>query len=90
MQTMSGLELHGVRWSRKAPALNGGGEVTIDEDYWFCKELSIFMIVRRNDPREGEQVLRVVDLNRAEPLPEAFKIPTHYKVVNIAMTGPYQ
>lgn len=83
-ETVSGLQLHGTRKERIVPAnLSGTGkEITITDEYWLSVELNLYLIVRHNDPRTGEQTVGIVDVKRSEPDPATFEIPATYKIVD--------
>lgn len=83
-QTVAGLVLQGTRKQRIVPAATSGTghEVTITDDYWYSGELRVYLVLRHNDPRTGEQTVGIIDVQRGEPNPTTFQIPTDYKVVD--------
>ena len=83
-ETVAGLQLHGTRKERLVPAsLSGTGkDITITDEYWLSAELNVYLIIRHNDPRSGEQTVGIVDISRSEPDPATFQIPARYKVVD--------
>ncbi len=83
-QQMDGMELQGIRKQRIVPAeLSGTGKpVTITDDYWYSPELSIYMTIRHEDPRTGEQLVAVSNVTRAEPDAQQFAVPPEYKLVD--------
>lgn len=83
-QMLDGMRLTGFRKERIVPAaVSGtGNPVTITDEYWYSPELSIYMTIRHNDPRTGEQMVVVTHVERAEPPAEQFVIPAEYKVVD--------
>lgn len=83
-QRMNGLELHGVRKERTVPATaSGTGKpIVVTDEYWYSDELSIYMIIRHNDPRTGEQLVAVNNVQRTEPPAEQFLVPPEYKIVD--------
>ena len=83
-ETVAGLLLRGTRKERVVPAsLSGTGkEITITDEYWLSTELNVYLIVRHNDPRTGEQTIGIVDISLKEPDPVTFQIPAKYKVVD--------
>jgi hypothetical protein len=50
------------------------------KDYWYSPDLEINLITIRNDPREGTQAVRVVDLSRTEPAASVFQVPANFVV----------
>lgn len=83
-QMLSGLELHGIRKQRTIPADSSGtGKlVVITDDYWYSPDLAIYMTIRHDDPRTGEQLVAVTNVDRHEPSAETFLVPADYKVVD--------
>ena len=83
-QRLDGVELAGYRKVRTVPAaMSGTGkDVEVVDEYWYSQELSIYMIIRHNDPRTGEQLVAVTSVERAEPAAEVFAVPAAYKVVD--------
>lgn len=79
-----GIELHGTRKERVIDAVRSGtGQpVTITDEYWYSPELSIYLVIRHNDPRTGEQMVAVTDIQRTEPAAELMVVPPEYKVVD--------
>jgi hypothetical protein len=55
---------------------------TIVDEYWYSPELSIYMIIKHNDPRTGEQLVAVSNVERHEPVASVFAIPANYKIVD--------
>jgi hypothetical protein len=83
-QSLSGLELHGIRKQRTVPADSSGTgkPVVITDDYWYSPELAIYMTIRHEDARTGEQLVMVTNVERHEPSAETFVVPPEYKVVD--------
>jgi hypothetical protein len=50
------------------------------KEFWYSADLGINLAVTRKDPREGTQVIHVVDLSRTEPDPTMFQVPAGYAV----------
>jgi hypothetical protein len=84
VQSLSGLELHGIRKQRTVPAdLSGTGKpIVITDDYWYSPELAIYMTIRHEDPRTGEQLVMVTNADRHEPSAETFVVPPEDKLVD--------
>ena len=83
-QTMNGVSLHGLRRERTLAAdRSGTGKpVVITDDYWYAPALSVYLIIRHNDPRTGEQLVGLAEIDRAEPDATRFRVPDDYKVVD--------
>ena len=76
--------LRGIRKSRTVPADQSGTEqqIVIVDEYWYSSDLSIYMIIKHNDPRTGEQIVAVSNITRQEPDPAQFNVPAKYRVVD--------
>ena len=83
-QTMSGVALHGLRRERTVAAdRSGTGKpVVVTDDYWYAPALSVYLIIRHDDPRTGEQLVALTEISRAEPDATRFRVPDDYKVVD--------
>jgi hypothetical protein len=83
-QPLGGLTLTGIRKTHIIPAaMSGTGkEIAIVDEYWYSPDLSIYMIIKHNDPRTGEQLVAVSNVERHEPAASVFAIPANYKIVD--------
>ena len=83
-QPLAGLTLTGIRKSHTIPAnMSGTGkDIVIVDEYWYSPDLSIYMIIKHNDPRTGEQLVAVTDVDRHEPNTSIFVVPANYKIVD--------
>lgn len=91
-ETVAGLTLRGTRKLRTVPAaLSGTGrEVVITDDYWYSEDLKVYLVLKHNDPRTGEQIVGIVKVERQEPDPATFRIPPNYKIVDETPVRPAQ
>jgi hypothetical protein len=82
--TIAGIPLRGTRKTRVVPALSSGTgqDVTITDDYWYSEELKVYLVLKHSDPRTGEQTVGITQIERSEPDPSLFVIPSTYKVVD--------
>ena len=79
---MEGVDVHGTRDTQTIPAVdNGGKEVTVVDEYWYSEDLRLNMLTIHRDPRTGEQITTVTQVDRREPDPSIFEIPIDYKVI---------
>jgi hypothetical protein len=49
-------------------------------EFWYSPDLEINLSVTRKDPREGTQVIQLVDLSRSEPDSALFQVPAGFAV----------
>jgi hypothetical protein len=52
-------------------------------EFWYSSDLEINLSVTRKDPREGTQVIQLVDLSRSEPDPSLFHVPADFTLVDM-------
>jgi len=83
-QPLDGLTLTGIRKTHTIPAAMSttGKDVVIVDEYWYSPELSIYMIIKHNDPRTGEQLVAVTSVERHEPAASIFAVPANFKIVD--------
>jgi hypothetical protein len=82
---VDGLNLIGTREAVtiSAGAVGNSQPLVITKEYWYPPDLQVNLAVTRKDPREGTQVIRVVDLSRTEPDAAMFQVPSGYIVQDI-------
>jgi hypothetical protein len=83
-QSYEGVSAHGTRTVTTIPAGAVGNERPIEITYekWFSDELQMVVYSKQSDPRTGEHTYRLTNINRSEPDPSLFKIPSGYKVLS--------
>lgn len=81
-QTMEGLSVTGVRTTRTIPAGEIGNEkpLAIVTEVWTSPDLKTIIYSKRTDPRMGEQVFKLTNIQRAEPDPSLFVVPADFKL----------
>lgn len=84
-QVIEGLKVEGVRAMTTIPASqmrnNQPGKVIYER--WYSRELGGDILIKCTDPRFGEAVFRVTNIDRSEPAHELFVVPTDYKVTEL-------
>lgn len=80
-QTIEGLAAEGTRITQTIAAGEIGNEKPIESvtERWYSPDLQINLLVKQSDPRMGETVTRLVNINRSEPTKSLFEIPADYK-----------
>jgi hypothetical protein len=83
-QPLGGLTLTGIRKTHIIPAAASttGKDIVIIDEYWYSPDLAVYMIIKHNDPRTGEQIVAITDVERHEPEASLFVVPHTYKVVD--------
>ena len=81
-QTIEGVEAEGTRTVETVPAGAIGNERPIEviNERWYSPELQTVIMTRHNDPRFGETVFKLTNINRSEPDASLFQIPSDYTV----------
>jgi hypothetical protein len=94
-RTFEGLEAEGTRTTTIIPAGTIGNERPIEVVYekWYSKDLQLIVYSRHSDPRFGEQIYRLDNIDRGEPDRSLFTPPSDYKLVaepvfNVVTTKP--
>ena len=83
-QTIDGTTLHGTEKQTIIPAelSTTGQTITITTEYWYSPDLAVYLIIKHNDPRTGEQIVAVTHIDRHEPPSTQFAVPATYKLVD--------
>lgn len=81
-QDIEGARCWGRRTTRVVPPGVFGNDqaITIIDEFWYSDELGLDLVRRHSDPRSGEQISELRDLQRTEPAPEMFKVPPDYTI----------
>jgi len=79
-QLIEGLPVEGTRSTLTIPAGAIGNDRPIEvvSERWYSPELQTPVLTKRNDPRTGETVFRLTNVNRSEPLRSLFEVPPDY------------
>lgn len=81
-QTIEGVEAEGKRSVATIPAGEIGNELPIEivTETWFSPELKTVVMRRHHDPRHGETIYRLSNINRTEPSASLFQVPSDYSI----------
>jgi hypothetical protein len=79
---MDGLDVVGTRETVTInPGVVGNDRPLVStREFWYAESLKTNLVVTRNDPREGKQVIRLIDFSKSEPNPELFSPPPGYVI----------
>lgn len=82
-QMMEGVRVEGTRTTTTIPQGQMGNERAIEivSEKWYSPELQVKIMSRHSDPRFGETIYKLVNVNRNEPDASLFQVPSGYKVV---------
>ena len=81
-QTINGVLAEGTRYTRTIPAGAIGNEkpIVITSERWYSSDLQMVVLSKRDDPRMGETVTQLTNIQRNEPDPSLFQVPPDYKL----------
>jgi hypothetical protein len=83
-QSIEGVSAEGTRTTVTIPAGQIGNElpiVTVTER-WYSPELQVTVVNKRTDPRTGTTTYKLTNVNRGEPSPTLFQVPSDYTVID--------
>lgn len=89
-QMMEGLSVTGTRTTTTIPAGAEGNEqpMLIVDEVWYSPELQTTIKTFHSDPRMGQTVFTVTNVNRTNPDPSLFQVPADYKISGGAPPQP--
>lgn len=81
-QSIEGVEAEGTRTTRTIAAGEIGNERAIEiiSERWYSPELQTVVMSKHSDPRFGETVYRLTNINRGEPDASLFRVPSDYRI----------
>jgi len=81
-QMVEGVEAEGTRVTITIAAGEIGNDAPINiiSESWYSPELQVVVKSRHSDPRSGETVYRLTNINRSEPDHSLFEVPSDYSI----------
>lgn len=81
-QTINGVTAQGTRYTRTIPAGQIGNEkpIVIVRETWYSPDLQMLVMSKRSDPRFGDTTYQLTNIQRNEPDPALFQVPSDYTV----------
>ena len=81
-QMMEGVQAEGKRMTTTIPAGEMGNErpLEIVNESWYSPDLQTTVMTRRSDPRNGETIYKLTNIQRVEPPQSMFVVPSDYKL----------
>jgi len=88
-RVVEGVEAEGTRTTVTIPAGEIGNTLAIHvvDESWYSRELQVPVMTRHLDPRSGENVFRLTNINRTEPARSLFEVPADYTIVENVRPG---
>jgi hypothetical protein len=81
-QMVEGMQAQGTRTTRTIPAGEVGNEqpIQIVTESWYSTDLQMVVMRKSSDPRRGETVTQLTNVNRSEPSSTMFQVPADFTV----------
>lgn len=81
-QVIDGVSAEGTRTTRTIPAGRIGNEkpIVFVSEVWYSPDLQVVVMTRRSDPRFGETVYKLTNIQRTEPPASLFQVPADFTV----------
>jgi Spy/CpxP family protein refolding chaperone len=81
-QTVEGLLAEGIRTTStlETGAVGNDRPINIVSERWMSNDLQTVVMTKHSDPRSGEEVFRLTNVNRSTPDPSLFQWPSEYKM----------
>jgi hypothetical protein len=79
-QVVNGISAQGTLTTRTIPAGAIGNEkpIVITVERWYSPDLQMNVLIKRSDPRTGDNVFQVTNVVRTEPDASLFQVPSDY------------
>jgi hypothetical protein len=83
-QTFEGVQAEVTRFTITIPAGSEGNDQPFDivSERWYSPELQVVVMGKRSDPRNGETVYRLTNVNRTEQSHSLFEAPADFTVTD--------
>jgi hypothetical protein len=81
---MEGVNAEGSRTTStiEAGAVGNDRPIQVVSERWYSLDLQTAVMTRINDPRTGEEILRLSNIHRSEPGAYLFQVPAGYRMVD--------
>jgi hypothetical protein len=81
-QVIEGIAAEGTRETITIPAgqIGNDREMKIVSERWYSPELQVTVMSKHSDPRMGDTVYKLTNINRAEPMHSLFEVPPDYTI----------
>jgi hypothetical protein len=81
-QTINGVQAEGTRYTRTIPAgaIGNQNPIVITTEKWYSPDLQMVVLRKHDDPRTGETITQLTNIQRSEPDASLFAVPSDYTV----------
>lgn len=79
---IEGVQAQGTRTTSTIPAGDIGNDrpISIVDERWYSPDLQMTVMTKHSDPRNGETNFALKNINRSNPPPTLFEVPSDYTV----------
>ena len=83
-QQINGVAAQGKRLTRTTPANTMGNQLPIVSvtETWYSPDLQMVVESKHDDPRFGETTFNIKNIQKGEPSPDLFQVPSDYTVTD--------
>jgi len=83
-QIIEGVSAEGTKMTRTFPvgAIGNDRPIVSVTESWFSPELKVVVLSKTSDPRMGESTMKLQNIDRSEPDPALFQVPSDYQLVD--------
>jgi hypothetical protein len=83
-QTIEGVQATGTKsvLTIEAGAIGNDQAIQIVSEEWYSADLKTVVLSKKSDPRFGDVTYSLTQINRAEPDPTLFQVPSNYTVTD--------
>ena len=80
-QVMEGVQATGTRSTQTIPVGKIGNDrpIVITTEVWTSPDLKTTVLSKRSDPRMGDQTFKLTNIQRSEPDPSLYTVPSDFK-----------
>ncbi|MBI3650981.1 MAG: hypothetical protein HY231_08005 [Acidobacteria bacterium] len=91
-QMIEGVEAEGTRSTITIPAGQIGNDrpIVIVSERWYSDALQAVVLSKHSDPRVGENVYRLQNINRQEPAKALFEVPADFHIEEDSQRPPHR
>ena len=81
-QTINGISAQGTRFTRLIPAgtIGNNKPITVTREVWYSPDLQMVVQSKHSDPRFGDTVYSLTNIQRTEPAANLFTVPSDFTV----------
>jgi hypothetical protein len=83
---IEGILVNGTLVTRTIPAGQVGNQspIQVTSERWYSPDLKVNLLVKNNDPMRGQNTTTVSNINRNEPDPSLFQVPSDYTIQDMS------